>query len=233
MIKAKKIFITGTDTDVGKTLLTTCLITLLQNKKKSVVALKPIAAGCEIVNGELKNLDALLIQTVMDKEMEYHKVNPILLEKPMAPHLAARLENKKLSVKQLQQSCDMQQYSSDYLLIEGAGGWLVPLNEKESYADFVIAEQCDVILVVGIKLGCINHALLSLKNIQSSGLNVIGWVANCIEPNMLAIKENIETLTELINVPRIAKIPFIKEEGDFFNLTQAAIEYVNITPILR
>ena len=219
-----KIFITGTDTDVGKTFFTTALITALQNKQQSVVAFKPVAAGCDWVDGELKNEDALKIIEAMSENISYSEINPISLSKPVAPHISAFEDGISLSVKKIQEACDLSRYSQSYILIEGAGGWLVPLNEEETFADYVSVESLDVILVVGMKLGCINHALLSQQSILSQGLRLVGWVANHIDPKMQQQQQNIAALTQFLNCPLIAQIPHLK--GD--NLAVRASSYVRI-----
>ena len=220
----RKIFITGTDTDVGKTFFTTALITALQNKKQSVMAIKPVAAGCELIDNTLKNEDALNIIEVLSESVAYQDVNPIALTKAIAPHISASEEGLELSVKALQQACDLSNYSQSYILIEGAGGWLVPLNKSETFADYVKAETLDVILVVGMRLGCINHALLSQQSILSCGLNLVGWVANHIDTQMQNQRQNLETLTKRLNCPLIAQIPYC--EGD--NAVSQASTYVRI-----
>ena len=220
----KRIFITGTDTEVGKTLFTAALVIALQNEKRSVMAFKPVAAGCDWHEGQLKNEDALTLIDALNEEVSYQVVNPIALVKPIAPHISAIEDNVELSVNQIQSSCNFAQYPQSVLLVEGAGGWLVPLNDQQTFADYVKAESLDVILVVGLKLGCINHALLSQQSIINSGLNLIGWVANHIDPNMLNQQQNIETLSKSLKCPLIAQIPHL--DGD--NLAVSASKYVRI-----
>ncbi len=227
-MKQKKIFITGTDTDVGKTFFTAALVTALQNEKRSVIALKPVAAGCEMLDGQLKNEDALTLIDVMNEDVSYQYINPIALTKPIAPHISAIEDGVELSVESIQQACNLSNYSQYHLLVEGAGGWLVPLNDNETFADYVVAESLDVILVVGMKLGCINHALLSQQSIASSGLKLVGWVANHIDPSMLNQNQNIETLSKALNCPLIAQIPHLT--GD--NLAAQASKYVKIAAYL-
>lgn len=229
MQQQKRIFITGTDTDVGKTLVTSCLIEKFQQAKYSVIAIKPVAAGCVWLDGQLKNSDALILQQSMDQRISYDLVNPIALESPIAPHIAAGKENKNLSVQSLQMQCNLSQHQSDILLVEGAGGWLVPLNDTETLADFVLAESMEVILVVGLKLGCISHALLTIKAIEATGLKLVGWVANLIDPDMSVVAENMGTLKQRINAPLIGEIPYIESD----NIIQEAIEYVNISPLVN
>lgn len=227
-MKSKRIFITGTDTDVGKTLITATLVHCLQEQEKRVVALKPVAAGCEWLDGQLCNSDALTLISVMQSKQAYNKVNPIALKAPLAPHISAAQESKTLSVEQIQQACQLSQHDAEYLLIEGAGGWLVPLNNQETYADYVQSEKLDVIMVVGMKLGCINHALLTQASILAMGLNLIGWVANIIDPHMAAKTENISTLKNALKAPCLGEIPWIEGE----NIIQQASKYVNISALL-
>lgn len=227
MKNQKRIFITGTDTDVGKTLVATCLIEKLQKDNYSVIAVKPIAAGCEFIDGKLTNADARALIEVMNQKLAYDVVNPIALTAPIAPHIAAKKEGLTLSVESLKQQCNLSQHKSDYLLIEGAGGWLVPLNENETLADFAAEEQLDVLLVVGMKLGCISHALLTVQSIQSAGLNLLGWIANSTSTAMPYLKENILTLKQAINAPFFGEIPFIQLD----NPSQTASSYVNIAPL--
>jgi dethiobiotin synthetase len=220
----KRIFITGTDTDVGKTFFTAALIMALQNENQSVMAFKPVAAGCEVVDGGLKNQDALTIIEALNDDIPYQEINPVALSKPIAPHISAVEDGIALSVNTIKSACNLSKYSQSNLLVEGAGGWLVPLNENETFADYVVAESLDVILVVGLKLGCINHALLSQQSILNSGLNLIGWVANHIDPKMLNQQQNIETLSKSLKCPLIAQIPHL--DGD--NLAAKASNYVRI-----
>jgi len=227
MNQQKRIFITGTDTDVGKTLVTTSLVEKIQQTGKSVVAVKPIAAGCQRRQGEYKNSDALAMQSAMNHHLDYSTINPIALKLAIAPHLAAENESIKLTVKELQMRSDLSQFQSEYLLVEGAGGWLVPLNGTETLADFAVAESLDILLVVGMKLGCINHALLTVQSIRASGLNLIGWIANSNGPEMPYLKQNIQTLMQSINAPLIAEIPYIESD----NASQIASGYVNITAL--
>lgn len=235
----KKYFITGTDTDVGKTLVTCALIHAFQKQKESIIAIKPVAAGCERVDGQLKSTDALeIIQALDDSHSRtshpYEVINPISLQSAVAPHIAATEVGISLSVESLQEACNLSQFNQDYVLVEGAGGWLVPLNETETMADFVVAESFDVVLVIGMKLGCINHALLTIENIKSRGLKFSGWLANCLDKDMMVLDENIQTLCERIDAPLLGIIPHLMEGDnlDEKNRIQEASTYVNIAPLL-
>ncbi|MGB0495741.1 MAG: dethiobiotin synthase [Kangiellaceae bacterium] len=230
----KKYFITGTDTDVGKTLVTCALIQQFQEQGLSVIATKPIAAGCELIDGQLKNADALKIIQSLNHSVPYELINPVTLKSPIAPHIAADDENKTLSVNTLQSKCSNNQVEEDYLLIEGAGGWLVPLNAEETIADYVKAEGFGVILVVGMKLGCINHSLLTIESIRAKGLNLVGWIANCVDNEMMVLDHNIQSLIERIDAPLLAIIPFIDDDGDINEKKRIkqASTYVNIAPLI-
>jgi dethiobiotin synthetase len=205
-----KIFITGTDTEVGKTFFSCALIRALRESNHTVMAYKPIAAGCELIDGNPKNEDALALIKALDFSGDYTLINPIALRQPIAPHIAAELEQVTLSVKKLQQSINLANSKTQLTLVEGAGGWLVPLNNTETMADYAVAENLSVILVVGLKLGCINHALLTAAMIRRQGLTLVGWVANHIDPDMLNQTQNIETLKKQLNCPLIAEIPFLE-----------------------
>lgn len=221
-------FIAGTDTDAGKTLAICSLIHKFQDAGHSVIALKPIAAGCETdADGKLRNDDALNIAEALATPISYEKINPIALASPIAPHIAAEQEDRCLSVSGLSQACQINQYDQEVILVEGAGGWLVPLNDKENMADFVANERLDVILVVGLKLGCINHALLTVNQIEQSGLQLKGWIANSVDANMNVVSENIAALAMRINAPFLGHIPFINET----NKANIAAEYVTIAPL--
>ena len=213
MNKQQKTFIAGTDTDVGKTLVTCALIQFAKQKRKTVIALKPVAAGCESADGQLKNDDALKLMENLPEQHDYHLINSIALEPAIAPNIAAKKINFDLSINKLKENIDLNQFDHEVILVEGAGGWLVPLNEKETLADWVEQEDLNVILVVGMKLGCINHALLTIENIKKRGLTVVGWVANCIDQDMSHLEENIETLKNMISEPLLAKIPYLKNKN--------------------
>jgi dethiobiotin synthetase len=203
-------FITGTDTGIGKTYITTGLLKLFEDRGLSTLGLKPVASGCDLIDGALQNEDALLLQQTSSLQVDYDTINPFAFEEPIAPHLAARKAGTRLNVETLSQTLlnTWIQHPSDITLIEGAGGWLVPLNETETLADLVIALNLPVILVVGMRLGCINHALLTYEVMKQQKINLKGWMANCIDPSMQALDENIETLKQKIEVPCLGVIPW-------------------------
>lgn len=202
-------FITGTDTDVGKTVVTTALLRAAQNLGQSAYALKPIAAGCEQTAEGLRNQDAQLLRQFSTVPLAYEQVNPVALAAAKAPHIAAMEEERKLSVQRLQGFCRgtlMQR--ADWRFIEGAGGWRVPLNPREQLSDLVIALQVPVIMVVGMRLGCLNHAQLTADAIVQDGLPLAGWVANSCVPEMESLQENLMTLKHFINAPFLGYLPW-------------------------
>ncbi|MFT7491078.1 MAG: dethiobiotin synthetase [Pseudohongiellaceae bacterium] len=206
----KKFFITGTDTDVGKTLVSVALLQLARESNLSTAAVKPVAAGCSQSADGLRNNDALALQSMITAALAYDEINPIALEPAIAPHIAANHIACKLSVKYLADKCEQVfQKNHDFVLVEGAGGWRVPLNATETLADLAALLRIPVVLVVGLKLGCINHALLTLEAIKNDGLIVSGWVACQTDKNMAAAGENIETLVQRLPCPFLGHIPFL------------------------
>lgn len=203
-----KLFITATDTDAGKTYVATALTTALVNHQKKVAVFKPISAGCEkqIINNEevLVNVDADLLMKAANCQQRLQEINPIAFEEPIAPHIAAQKQSQAITLASLNDYYGaVCKNSADIIITEGAGGWRLPLGNSEYLSSFVKATQQKVILVVNMKLGCLNHAVLTYESILSDGLNCIGWVANC-QQDMPYQKENIAELQTLLKVPLIA-----------------------------
>lgn len=205
-------FVTGTDTDAGKTLVTAGLLKAFEKLGKSTAALKPVAAGCyEDENGKLRNSDADILIECQTAQMPYQQVNPVTLREPLSPHIAARIDNKRVSVSQLVGYCrGVMMGKEDVLLIEGAGGWYVPVNDVETLERLPRELNTPVILVVGMKLGCLNHAMLTANAIQSDGLLIAGWVANQMDPNMAEFQANVDTLSRKIPAPCLGVIPWLE-----------------------
>lgn len=203
------IFITGTDTGVGKTYISCILLKEFNAQGFSTFGIKPIASGCSMQQGKLVNEDALALQQAASVKQNYDRVNPIALEMPVSPNIAAELSGKLLSKSDiLNKIAPSLAVSANIKIIEGIGGWLVPLSNDLTMADVVKTLDIPVILVVGIRLGCLNHALLTVRSIQQMQIPLLGWIANCIEPEMLACEENIETLKNWIPAPCLGVIPF-------------------------
>ena len=224
----KKFFVAGTDTDAGKTLVASGLLEAANRQGLSTVAIKPVAAGCEQTEQGLRNSDALILQQVMSASLPYEQVNPIALEPPIAPHIAAQQIGKSLRVAQLAGFCrGVMMQPSDFLIIEGAGGWRVPLNDRETLADLAKELQMPVILVVGMKLGCISHALLTVEAIQRDGLPLAGWVANRIDPDMRCYEENLATLKSLIPSYFLGEVPHLPEAN-----AKSSADHLDISPLI-
>lgn len=211
--KPAHLFVTGTDTDAGKTTCASALIYALRSHRRSVWPFKPVAAGAERIAGQLRNSDALRLMHACGIELNhdnYAKVNPFCYAPPIAPHIAAAQVQCQPTVSGIIAKLDaalLEQH--ELVLIEGAGGWLVPLNDEESLADVAKALQADVLLVVGMKLGCLNHALLTVEAIQRSGLKLAGWIANQAQQAQMAhYQENLATLKRMIDAPCLGEVPF-------------------------
>ncbi len=216
----KKYFVTGTNTGVGKTLVTSALLCAASQRGLRTIGLKPVAAGCEMTNDGLRNEDALALLSQASLPLSYEQVNPVALVHAIAPHIAAEQEGRRLSADRLAGFCrGSMMLPSDLLLVEGAGGWRVPLNERETFADLVKILQLPVILVVGMELGCINHALLTAEAIRRDGLTLAGWVANRVTPEMSCYQENLHSLQQRLCCPMIGELPYLAEP----NAEQAAV----------
>lgn len=224
---ANAFFVTGTDTDAGKTLVATGLLAAARAKGLSTAAIKPVAAGCESTPDGLRNSDALLLWAQCTKKLVYEQINPIALREPIAPHIAASQEKRSLSAERLAGLCrGVLAERADLTLIEGAGGWRVPLNPSQTLADLARQLNLPVILVVGMKLGCINHALLTYEAIVRDGLPVAGWVANGIDPDMAVREDNIDTLKVLLPVPLLGVVPRLDQAS-----ADAAAPYLDLTAL--
>jgi dethiobiotin synthetase len=203
----KNYFITGTDTDCGKTYVTTALLKYYNQNALKSAALKPIASGCQRTQAGWRNDDAEKLLAVMSMRFTYEQVNPFAFEQPVSPHLAAPANS--LNIPTILAACQPV-LTSDYdrLLIEGAGGWCAPINHQETMADLAQALHCPIILVVGLRLGCLNHALLTWENIQSRQLPFAGWIANQIDPKLQKYQENIDTLERMMGLAPISIVPY-------------------------
>jgi dethiobiotin synthetase len=210
---AKKwLFITGTDTDVGKTVIATGFLAAANQAGLRTAAIKPIAAGCELTEQGMTNTDALQLQAAASHKVSYQQINPVALEPAIAPHIAANEAGKRLTAARLTGFCrGLSLLPVDLIVLEGAGGWRVPINERETLADVACELNCAVIVVVGMRLGCLNHTLLTIEAIRRDGLKIAGWVANIIDPDMPRLNENIDTLKQRIAEPCLGTVPKLKD----------------------
>lgn len=204
---SKSYFITGTDTNVGKTYVATGMLSAASSLGLSTSGFKPVAAGCELTADGLRNNDAMELLAQTSLPVSYQQLNPVALEPSIAPHIAAAEIGRCLSVDRLvgfYRGLMLQR--PQFSIIEGAGGWRVPLNNHETFSDLAKAVNLPVILVVGMDLGCINHALLTSEAIKNDGLILAGWVANQVVPKMDRYKENVATLKRWIHSPMIGEL---------------------------
>lgn len=220
-------FIAGTDTDVGKTSIAAGLLAAARQQGKSTLAIKPVASGCELTAAGLRNSDALALQAESSLQLPYSAINPFAFAPAIAPHIAAVEVGVTLSVAALVPPIQqVLAHSADFTLVEGAGGWRVPLSEQELLSDLAKALQIPVILVVGVRLGCISHALLTAEAIQADGLPLAGWVANVIDPHTSRLTQNLETLKQLMPAPCLGIVPFTQPYS-----AAAVASYLQLPPI--
>jgi len=202
------LFITGTDTDVGKTVVACGFLAAANQQGLRTAAIKPVAAGCEITEQGMTNTDALQLQAAASHKLAYQQINPIALVPAIAPHIAAAEAGVQMSASRLVGYCrGVSLMPVDTVVIEGAGGWRVPINSRETLADVARELECAVIVVVGMRLGCLNHALLTIEAIRRDGLQIAGWVANILDPDMPRLQANIDTLKQCINEPCLGTVP--------------------------
>jgi dethiobiotin synthetase len=196
---SRTLFITGTDTGCGKTTVTAALARHLAKAGRAVACFKPVASGCEPSAEGLRNDDAIKLMQAASVSLPYECINPVALAPPIAPHLAA--ERAGISIEPDALARDILTVPADVRLVEGAGGWRVPLGQAVMTSDLARALGGEVVLVVGLRLGCINHALLTASAIEADGCTRIGWVANLIDPGMDGLAGNIETIAARLGPP--------------------------------
>lgn len=203
------VFVTGTDTGVGKTLVSSALVYALRQRGLRVAPMKPVAAGAIEVQGHLVNEDTLALLDACDTPKPATAlVTPILLREPMAPHIAAEREGRTIALAPILDAFGKLAASSDAVVVEGVGGFVVPLGPELDARDLAVALGLPVVLVVGLRLGCLNHALLTADAIRAAGLTLAGWVANAIDPAMAVPDENVVTLASRLHAPLLGRLPY-------------------------
>lgn len=207
-------FVTGTDTGVGKTLVSAALVYHFAQQGFKSAGMKPIAAGCQVADGVLRSDDVAQLQQASNVDLPREIVNPYAFEPPLAPHIAAEMGGTRIELGLIHAAFKKASEAADILVVEGVGGFRVPLNDKEDTADLASLLGLPVILVVGMRLGCLNHALLTAEAVAARGLRLAGWVANGIEPDMAAQQENLQALQQRINAPCLAVVSF-QEKPNF------------------
>ena len=200
----KGFFVTGTDTGIGKTTVSCALLHAFAAQGKKVVGMKPVAAGSE--NGQWPDVELLLAAGNVDVPRQ--KINPYAFDPPIAPHIAAQQVGMEIDLSVIHRAYQELSTTADIVIVEGVGGFLVPVNQNQTGADLAKSLNLPVILVVGMRLGCLNHALLTAQAIKAVGLPLAGWVANCIDPQMKVLAENIATLEQRLDGPLLGVVPF-------------------------
>ena len=203
-------FITGTDTGVGKTYVACKLIRDYVAQGYKTIGMKPVAAGSDLVNGQWVNDDVLRLEEASNVKAPRELINPYSFKEAVAPHIAAEKVGIEIKIDVIKQAFQALSKLADIVIVEGAGGFLVPLNDQQSMADLPTALDIPVILVVGMKLGCINHSLLTVEAIKARGLKLHGWVANQIEPGMAFYDENITTIAKHTHLNCMFSVSFSK-----------------------
>ncbi len=204
----KGLFITGTDTGCGKTRVACALAVALRQKGLRVAPFKPVAAGAVDTPAGRRNDDALALIEACGGDWPYELVNPVCLTEPVSPHLAAREEGVGIDIADLVQRANRLGGEADLLLAEGAGGWLAPIGDYQTMEDLALAMGLPVVLVVGLRLGCLNHALLTAARLQTGSAQFGGWVGSVVEPGMGRLEENIATLCERLPAPMLGLLPY-------------------------
>ena len=213
MNKLNGFFVTGTDTEVGKTLVSGALILKLREQGIKTIGFKPVVAGTyQDANGTTLNEDIETLRIASNLSVDQLSLCPYVLNQPAAPHLVARKQGLRLEMSVITQACRNIQKQADWVVVEGAGGFLIPLNDMEDLSNFATEINLPVILVVGMKLGCINHALLTCEAIKVRNLNIAGWVANTLNAEMPLLQENLQTLKARITAPFLGLIPTLPKE---------------------
>ena len=230
----KTYFVTGTDTGVGKTIAAAAILEAAKAAGKRTLAMKPIASGCDQTAEGLRNEDALMLQAAITEDIAYDTINPIALEPAIAPHVAAQQAGKHLTAQRLIGFCrGLQIRPADLMLVEGAGGWRVPLNDRETYSAVPRELGLDVIMVVPLKLGCINHALLTAEAIRADGLFLAGWVGNHPEAEPMSCEqETLNYLSTHLGVACLGVLPWI-DATPTAELPKVLARYLNIKPLIE
>jgi len=221
-------FIAGTDTEVGKTVVSKAILQALAAHGLSTIGYKPVAAGCKETENGRRNSDALHLQEAATMDIPYGDINPYTLIKPTSPHIAAKYENVTIEHTVLSDKLATHKQAADVVLVEGAGGWRVPLSDTDYFSTWVKEEKLPVILVVGIKLGCLSHAMLSVEAINNDGLKIIGWAANRINPGTENYTDIIAMLEDKIPAPKLGEIPYVP------SVKRKNIgKYMDVSPIIN
>jgi dethiobiotin synthetase len=205
------IFVTGTDTDIGKTEISLALMAALQQRDLSAMGMKPVATGCANSQRGLVCDDALRLRAQSSHQADYQLINPYAFAPAIAPHVAAEEAGVEIRMETIEAAYRTLADSADWVIVEGVGGWRVPLAPGLAVSDLPAGLGLPVVLVVGVRLGCLNHAILSAESIRAAGVELAGWVANIVAPRMRNLDENIATLNDSIGAPNLGIVPWLSE----------------------
>ena len=228
---SRAFFVTGTDTEIGKTLVSSALVYAMVQQGWSSVGMKPVAAGAELIDGSWRNEDVealLAVSKLAGLDSLGHLINPYLFRLAAAPHVAAQAEGREIDLAHIVSSYNQLAAKVEAIVVEGVGGFRVPLNERVDTADMAQQLQLPVILVVGMRLGCISHALLSAEAIAARGLTLVGWVANSAQREMAFLPDNLRALRERIDAPLLGSVPYLPQA----TAAQAA-QYLDFTTLFQ
>jgi dethiobiotin synthetase len=229
---ARGVFIAGTDTGVGKTVIAAALIRALVRDGLRVAAMKPVAAGADMTASGLRNADALTLLAASNVAAPYERVNPYCFAAPIAPHIAARDAGITVDIELLRQRFAELASEADCVVVEGAGGWLTPISTGASMADVAAALALPAVLVVGLRLGCLNHAFLTVDAVAARGVPFAGWVGNSIDPAFERAADNIGELARRLQ-PAAAIVPYASHAPEALELPSAAARNLVARALLR
>lgn len=210
----ERYFVTGTDTEVGKTVASSALLQAARLQGFITAGYKPVASGSEMMPEGLRNSDALALQRHSSLPLAYEAVNPYTFAEATSPHIVSADEQRPIDFAVLSAGLRLLEEEAEWVLVEGAGGWFTPLSDEHTFADWVTKEQLPVILVVGVKLGCINHAMLTAQAVKQAGLRLAGWIANDVVAPGKRHQEYLATLKNVLPAPFLGEIPWLAEGAE-------------------
>lgn len=206
-----RLYVTGTDTGAGKTLASCALLHALRARGLRAVGMKPVASGCGNTGAGWRNADALALQAASDPRPDYADLNPFALPEPLAPELAARAAGVEVGPAPILAAFARLQAQADAVVVEGVGGWAAPLSATLDQRDLVRALHLPVVLVVGMRLGCLNHARLTADAIAADGCGLVGWIASEVDPEMACREENLALLSARLPAPCLGRLPHVRD----------------------